>query len=162
MATLGDIIAAGKLRPLLLKNVSRVRTIYQTPEFKAWSNGALKAALPLDPSDIAPRMQVFDWIKQFLEGQSFDDPRHFKRMAPVERDVWEFSTVDVRIFGWFHARDVFIAVRGDLVEILKSDPDRPNAIYNEHRDACVAHRNELPLDEPKFVSNGRYADVISD
>lgn len=160
MATLQELVQRRDLRPVkvnLARNMFEERKFYATPDFWQWLNGPLRQAPASHKPDLRPAEQVLDLLRQFITGAPFPNSRWFKLMRPVSDDVWEFSKPDVRIFGWFPAKDNFVAVRGDFLENLKTNP----ALYSEHRNACVDHRKSIDLDEPKYRSGATYNDVIS-
>lgn len=162
MATFYELVAAGLLRPVKVK-ISRPgdfedRSIFGTAEFYSWLHGPVRSSKPFYRQDVKPAFQAHDLLVRFISGKTFDDSRLFKRMIPMSDDVWEFSTPDLRIFGWFQEKNRFIAVKGDFFEALKSD----RSLYESHRMECIAHRDALDLDEPKYLRDGNYRDVISD
>ncbi|WP_158704421.1 hypothetical protein [Rhizobium sp. NXC24] len=107
--------------------------------------------------DISPRQQAFAIIKDFIAGKPFPGPRMFKRMRPGSDDVWEMRTADLRFFGWFAAKDCFVAVAGDFFETLKEDKSR----YEAHRLDVLAKRIAIDLDEPKYLKGAKENDVVS-
>jgi hypothetical protein len=162
MATLNQLENAGSLKLIKVKpdrrTESAIRRMFATPEFYKWLMDDVRKATALSRLDISPGLQALDLLKQFIGGKPFDDPRLFKRMMPMSDDIWEFSTPDLRFFGWFAERDCYIAVAGDFVENLKND----KKLYEVHRIASMDHRKTLDLDEPKYLKDGKYRDVISD
>ncbi|TPJ34283.1 hypothetical protein [Mesorhizobium sp. B2-6-5] len=109
----------------------------------------------IDPAMTAPVKQVFGLLQTFITGKPLVHGRQFHILHPEKQDVWELKTVDVRIFGWFHERNRFVAVRGASMEQCKNDG------YAEFRNEVVAYRAALDLDEPKFKQGAKIDDVIS-
>lgn len=160
MATLSDLCGAGVLMRTgvkLSRQEFEARRIYVTPEFFKWLNDDVKRAVQLDPSDLAPRHQAHDFLRAYQTGAEFHIGRTFKRMRPLERDVFEFTTPDLRVFGWFYRTDEFIAVKGDFMEHTHSK----DGVYDSHRDDVVHFRETIDLDPPKYVPGALEHDVLS-
>jgi len=77
-------------------------------------------------------------------------------MRPKEADVFELVTPDVRIFGWFPRKDVFVAVAGDVMENTHG-----HDLYPGYRNMVIRQRELLDLDEPKWTPGASENDVIS-
>jgi len=61
--------------------------------------------------------------------------------------VWYLKTTDLRIFGWFWRKDIFLGVVADTKLRCQT-----HNLYQGYRTVNVERfRNELPLDEPKFI-----------
>lgn len=159
MATLAELCSRGELMPIKVRLSRREfeeRSLFGIPAFVKWMKGDVRAANALNPYDIAPRYQVFDLIRRFQTGGSFAVGRTFKRMRPHQRDVFEFTSPDLRVFGWFYRPRVFIAVVGDFMEHTHSGP----GIYGQHRDHVVRVRELIELDPPKWVHGASEDDVL--
>lgn len=159
MATLDELCGRGELAPITVRLSRREfaeRRLFGTPEFHKWLNVDVKSAESIDPHELAPRQQAFDFIRTFQLGLSFAIGREFKRMRPLERDVFEFSTYDLRIFGWFYRRATFIAACGDFMEHTHSAP----GIYDDHRNFVEQLRAKIDLDPPKWIVGGKENDVL--
>jgi hypothetical protein len=160
MATIDELCGRGKLTPIAV-NLSRrefaERRMFGTPEFHRWLNVDVKGAKSIDPHELPPRHQAYDFIRTFQLGSPFAIGRAFKRMRPHERDVFEFSTYDLRIFGWFYQRATFIAVCGDFMEHTHSEA----GIYDKHRSFVEQLRAEIDLDPPKWIVGGKEDDVLN-
>ncbi|RUW98318.1 MAG: hypothetical protein EOS71_00400 [Mesorhizobium sp.] len=132
------------------------RSIYGFPGFYDWLGGPLLRATAFDPINIAPRHQAAALFRDFISGKPLNVGRTFKRMRPKEADVFELVTPDVRIFGWFPKKNVFVAVAGDLMENTHG-----HDLYPGYRDMVVHERNNLDLDEPKWLQGVGEDDVVS-
>jgi len=80
----------------------------------------------------------------------------FKRLRPHGHDVFELKAPDVRIFGWFHERDRFIAARGASMEDVKN-----HDLYLGFVGEVDRARAALDLDEPKCLWGAGEDDVVS-
>jgi hypothetical protein len=68
----------------------------------------------------SPAEQLDEMFHQFCSGGNINvagaaswmhaghDQEELKELRCEPRDVWEFKTQDLRIFGWFHTPDIFI------------------------------------------------------
>lgn len=111
----------------------------------------------MEPSDLRPLAQVQQVLKNFIIGWPMRIGLDFHVMAPLESDVYELKTPDIRLFGWFYRRDHFIVVCGADIGRLKGQ-----GLYGQYRDRVVEARRQLPLDEPKCLWGAKEHDVISD
>jgi len=78
-------------------------------------------------------------------------------MKPIENDVYELRTPDLRIYGWFRQPGVFIAVCGDTMEKTHN----VDGLASAYRRVVEDHRNKLDLDEPKCQVGAEPKDVFS-
>lgn len=160
MATLDELCAQGILRRIgvrLSRREQPNRQMYSTPEFFEWLTSTVRSAVQFAPEDLAPRHQAHDFLRSYQIRLPFNVGRTFKRMRPRDRDVFEFTTPDLRIFGWFYRIDIFVAVRGDFMENTHSD----ETLYERYRDEVVAFRDDIDLDPPKHTPGASEDDVLS-
>lgn len=132
------------------------RRFYAFPQFQEWLFNDVKAAEPIIKGNIAPRHQALDLLVRYNSGGELNIGRTFKRMRPVDQDVFEFCTPDLRIFGWFYKKDCFIAVFGNFM-----DNTHGHDLYQGYRDEVKRIRDELDLDPPKWIEGADEYDVIS-
>jgi hypothetical protein len=130
------------------------RLIYGHPRFRAWMENVLPnlAADGFFAGAPSPREQVDALLHRFIAGyaiQSFPP----KCIKPEHNGVWELRTYDVRVFGWFWRRGVFIASHADTKSNCKG------GLYPTYRNGSVSDRNLLDLDPPKFIT-GVLNDVL--
>ncbi|MCE0743359.1 hypothetical protein LWC05_05565 [Acetobacter sicerae] len=160
MPTLVQLEGAGLLEKIdaLEDDVPPERYLYALPKFVQW----LKTDLPLmseNPlySDLTPQEQVYLLFEDYAAGRTFSTDRRFKKLACTpEHWVWEMKTDSIRIFGWVPCKDFFICCFGDSADEVKK-LDR----YAAYIARTVYERNQMPLEDPKFVAGKDYADVIS-
>jgi hypothetical protein len=67
-------------------------------------------------------------------------------LRPAGDGVWELKTADLRVFGWFHAKDCFLGHCADTAERVKE-----HRLYTGYVGEVVRFRDSLPLDEPKYI-----------
>ncbi|WP_421591135.1 hypothetical protein [Shinella sp. M27] len=135
------------------------RTLYGTPEFVAWLNDTLPALETTIPGgDIEPDEQVDACFHEYVIGSDMDPDLRFKKLHRTpDLHIWEFKTLDVRIFGWVPEKDVFICCYGDT----KDEIELKNA-YGAYMARTHFIRTQLDLDEPKSIESYNYDDVLSD
>lgn len=110
-----------------------------------------------EETDIAPMQQARALFKMFISGEALEEGLEFRLMQPMERDVYELKSADLRFFGWFYRRGIFIVTAADTMENVHSQ----EGLSSRHRDGVIAERNVLDLDPPKYIEGARIADVFS-
>ena len=111
------------------------RELYYSPDFRKWARDVLPtiqrtAAYATHES---PREEVAVILGRFAVGARLivepneDTPGDIKRLHPPENSIWELKTGDMRIFGWFHAHDCFVANTGGDATTIKA-----NRVYDRH------------------------------
>lgn len=160
MATLSELCESGVLDTIdqLEPDELPWRTLYGTTDFIAWLDQVLPR-LSHNPlyGDLTPLEQVVALFHEYIIGDDFFSDRRFKKLSCTpEYYVWEFKTADIRIFGWVPRKDCFICCFGEL---------KDNTVIYQSVGSYLAKtvfvRNNIALDEPKFVAGRSYVDVIS-
>lgn len=105
-----------------------------------------------------PALQAQNLLRHFISGKPMQHSRLFRQMSPLSNDVWELRSDDLRFFGWFHRKDCYVAVSGDLFENLKAD----KSLYEMHRIKAVKARDALNLNDPKHLQGAGRHDVLSE
>lgn len=133
------------------------RYFYVTPRALQYLDKTLPQLPQTQMSEAAPVEQVYSLLKRFVCGNelSYGDGNDIRDINPSDLGVWELKTEDMRLFGWFPLYDVFICDAVDDASRIKE-----YSLYAGYRDQCVAARDRMALDEPKFV-DGELKDVIS-
>lgn len=163
MATLDELIARGVLsaevdtapgsRPphrtlLLTRNFLEKRRVWAS----ARSNKGGRLSIP---------EQYYLFLNRFLAGKriSYGPLKHdlgFHPLEPHAREVVEFKTSHLRIFGWFFQRDVYIAHDGRLKDTLsRLDYERQRENTAHYRDVL------LGLDEPRSIPGDNADDFLT-
>lgn len=89
------------------------RAVFATDGFRAWWEEVLpNLAMDMDLA-VSPAGQIVTLLTDFVSGIRLEYPDDLAEMRPSEEGIWEFRTADVRVFGFFPGRDVFLAVHGD-------------------------------------------------
>ncbi|AUN33298.1 hypothetical protein [Niveispirillum cyanobacteriorum] len=108
-----------------------------------------------DRGALPPIEQVTQRFHDFVTGRPLVYNQGAKNLDPMVDGVWELKTHDVRIFGWFAAPSCFVAVNGALRSALVS-----HARFTPFIEEVTQLRNNLPLDEPKFIPGGVLRNVL--
>lgn len=80
----------------------------------------------------------------------------FKPLVHLQDGIWELKQPDLRFFGWFYEKDCFIGGALDTAFNVKSGP-----LYRGYAAEVAYHRQQLDLNEPKFVPGDDPRDVVS-
>lgn len=130
------------------------RLLYCTDGFRDWF-GRVLPTLKRDRGTLTPQEQVERQFHDFVLGRPQVYNQGVKSLDPMIDGVWEMKTSDVRIFGWFAARNCFIAVNGALRSDLV-----PRSRFAPFVAEVKQMRDSLDLDEPKFLTGGAPRDVL--
>jgi hypothetical protein len=160
MPTITDLIDSGAIVKIDVELAPRdqpLRLLYGTPQFIAWLQQVLAGAQPQQRLGHVPvAEQIDDLFYSFLSGQPLVFTRQFRVVRAEDNAVWELKTPDVRIFGWFMAKDCFVAVFGNWADTIK-DHD----LYRGYRIAIRRLRRELGIDATLCVKGVAPDDVLS-
>lgn len=160
MLTIADLVAKGaivKIEVDLAAHEQPSRLLYGTPGFIRWLRDVLDGAEP--PAclgEAAPAEQIDDLFAAFLSGEPLIFTKQFRVVRAEDHAVWELKTPDVRIFGWFMAKDCFVAVFGNWTYTIK-DHD----LYRGYRIGIRRLRREWCIDETLCVKGVSPDDVLS-
>lgn len=149
MATLAELDLAGDLWKVdleLAPDEQELRLVYASPRLKTWLTETLPQLGSTWAIEITPQEQVDALLVDFCLGEEIVYERMFRNIRPVGDGVWELKTADIRIFGWFCCKDVFVGHCADTAERIKE-----YNLYYGYRGEVVRFRDELGLDSPKFV-----------
>lgn len=134
-----------------------MRRIYLLPRAHKW----LSEVLPVTDSnwkiEESPAEQLDALIYEFCSGKQLPIVRRFKALVHLGDGVWELKTADLRLFGWFVRKDCFVV--SDCETALKV---KENTMYKPYCQQAVRLRDQLNLNEPKFITGDNPDDVISD
>jgi hypothetical protein len=160
MPTIADLVECGAIVKIDvdLARDQPLRLLYGTPQFIAWLQDVLGGGVQpprlLGHSSIAE--QIDDLFYSFLSGEQLIFTKQFHVIRAEENAIWELKTPDVRIFGWFMAKDCFVAVFGNWADTIK-DHD----LYRGYRIAIRRLRRELGIDATLCVKGVAPDDVLS-
>lgn len=145
-----------KLEAALSWREQEDRRIYLFPKAKDWMEQTLPGEVSDRGLETSPLEQLDEFMTHYCSGRELTYERQFRPINHIDNGIWELKTADVRLFGWFAAKDCFICTAGDTkYRILEY------RLVPGYRDEAVRFRDALDLDEPKFVTGDDPNDVIS-
>lgn len=158
MATIIELCDAGFLVSVgggLDAHEQPERLLFAFPHIIAW----LEHVLPTIEADFHdgkqdPLEQADDLFHDFVSGADFSFYGRSHSMLPTDPGIWELKTPDLRLFGWFAAKGVFV-----IAEISSAYLCKYHKLYAGFRNSVAYRRDNLDLDEPKFIT-GDYEDVL--
>ena len=160
MPTIADLVNSGAIVRIdvdLAPPAQPLRLLYGTPQFIEWLRGTLQGSQPSQLlGHTSPAEQIDDLFHSFLSGEQLMFTRQFRVVRLEENAVWELKTPDVRIFGWFAAKDCFVAVFGNWADTIKD-----HNLYRGYRIAIRRLRRELGVDATLCVKGVSPDDVLS-
>lgn len=80
---------------------------------------------------------------------SYGDGGEIRDLKPLDSDVWELKTADMRLIGWFCMRDIFICTAIEQKHRLVQ-----SNLYGPYIQDAVRMRNQMELQAPKSVEGG--------
>lgn len=130
------------------------RLVYALPRVLIWMESTLPT-LTTDgyvPGASTPTEQAENLLYQFIVGKPIKSMPP-KCMRPEGDGVWELRTHDLRFFGWFWRKSIFV------VSAIDTKARCLKGYYHGFRCQAERDRNNLDLDPPKFI-NGSLDDVL--
>lgn len=131
------------------------RLIYAHPRASRWLSQTLPR-LETDghvPGALRPEDQADTLFYQFIVGFPVMQMAP-NCLRPEDQGIWELRTHDLRFFGWFWIKGVFI-----ISSVEQAGRCKKLWLYPGHRDQARSDREALNLDEPKFIT-GDLEDVL--
>lgn len=160
MATLEELEEAGTLRKFTV-NLGRGelprREIYLARDAQRFVDETLRGLTAFEADDLSPAEQMVTLIRRYISGEAMEEDDDFKLMIPVDDDVYEFRTPDVRLYGWFYRPSIFIAVSAATMEQIHSI----NGLASGHRNGVSHCRANVTLDPPKYNQGASADDVLA-
>ncbi len=159
MATLSTLIERGdliKLDPGLPMSELEVREIYMTVGLTEWIDRVLPGIRERFNTSFTAQEQFSQLVEDFCGGVELQYEQGFHCMTPAESGVWELKTPNIRMFGWFCSKDIFVAFKALEASFVKT-----HGLYAGCRDEVIRFRSLLDLDEPKFVEGTDPHAVVS-
>jgi hypothetical protein len=129
--------------------------LYLFPHVRDWMRDTLPDLEPFfDHGRLSPIEQVDALLHDFIVDEDLAYYERSHSMRPETPGVWELKSPDIRLFGWFKSRRVFVVGEADSAFRCKQ-----YELYTGYRNSVVWRRENLDLDEPKFIL-GSYDDVL--
>lgn len=145
-----------KLDPALDDDQQEFRVLYASQRLQKWLQEVLPGLGSTWNIELSPLEQLDGFVSVYASGETLTFQHSFYPIAHVSHCVWELKTADLRIFGWFHARDCFIGVAADTTDRVKL-----HKLYHGYAGDVVRYLNALDLDEPKFLAGDDPNVVVS-
>jgi hypothetical protein len=142
--------------PELDANQLELRVLYASPRFRTWFEEVLPSLGSTWRLELAPAEQFDAFMAVYASGETLVYQHQFYPLRHVSNSVWELKTADLRIFGWFHQKDHFVAVAADTSQRVK-DHD----LYHGYANDVVRFSQNLDLDEPKLLAGDDPNAVVS-
>ncbi len=158
MATLDDIEQAGGLIRFdgnLEADEMPERALWHTPEYEAWIGDVLNLYAGTGRKKITPSDEVYSLSIDFILGRPMAYNVDLKKLDPIGHCVWEMKTAEVRVFGYFYLKKIFIAHHGEMKDYLKK-----RRCYAPHVQRVVEYMKSVGLDPPPCLTATRLSDVL--
>jgi hypothetical protein len=159
MATLLDLSGpGGSLFKLdaLEPNEQEFRCLYLSLKLKLWMENELPALTATWQTELSCLEQVAALTSEFCAGETLYYGPQFHCLHPLSDGVWILKTGDIRIFGFFNAKDHFVGVVANETYRVKF-----HDLYRGYVGEVVRFRNSLDLAEPKFIPGDDPRAVVS-
>lgn len=160
MSTLLDISRSGQIEkydPELPLRKQEERLVYFLPRVRDRIERHVASLESTFENEISPLEQLFATLESFCAGEALEFERQFHVLHAAEYGIWEIKTRDLRLFGWFPTRDVFVWSNIEAKSRLLEVPGLVGGFREESR----RDRDLLELDEPKFIPGDLPDAVVS-
>jgi hypothetical protein len=121
------------------------RMISFTSNFGKWLS-QLKSAPKKRGRTLTPFEEINQSFFAFVMGKPMAFGVDYRKLEPHGNHVWEFKTLEMRVFGWFPRKAHFLAVCGEFKDNLPN-----NKAYKPFIEQVIKFREALALDEPKAI-----------
>ena len=161
MATLSNLVLDGTLIRVtvpLRRDQFHDRKLYAFPECLEWMRTEVpKMKTGRINSATSPRDQLALRLRGWMAGEEMVESEMFRHMRPLQDDVIEMKTDDLRLFGWLCQPATFVVVCGGYADDYKEPTI--TKLYQDDVTVVVDARNALPLDGDK-ISRTNFNDII--
>lgn len=149
MATIVELARASEFElfePELRHRQQVSRLLYGRGKVWEWITNNLPEAESEYGLEVSPFEQLEEVLNAFCAGEQLIFERQIKPLHHTGFGVWEIKTLELRLFGWFPSKDVFVACSIDFATRIKT-----YNLYGGYRDEVIRFRDILDLDPPKFI-----------
>lgn len=105
-----------------------------------------------------PRAQLTDELQGFCSGRSYHQNQDFRLLDPIIYCLWELKTPDIRIYGWFVTKDLFVA--HTLADANTTHRENYARTAQKFVKATKDYRDDF-LKTKKFIKGIKTNDVVS-
>ncbi len=157
MATLYELETQGQVFRLTMRKIApQKREVWLFADVREWFGSVLPSLTSFyNDEQSTPIQQAYTLLGSFLRGEELYESEDFWRMRPIEADVFELKSPDLRFFGWFAKPKVFLIAAADTFANTHE-----HDLHDGYRNTVVYKRNNLDLDEPKVVAGAEPAHVF--
>ncbi|QUL38141.1 hypothetical protein [Erythrobacter sp. JK5] len=106
--------------------------------------------------ELSPAEQLDELVYHFATGGVLDCPRQFHVLSHKRDGIWELKTPDLRLFGFFARKDIFICT-----DVADANAVKEGCLYAGYCEQAWFKRERLDLDDPKFVGGVEPKNVVS-
>lgn len=106
--------------------------------------------------ETTPAEQLDELFYHFMSGGVLDFPKQFHDLQHVRDGIWQLKTADLRLFGWFASKDCFICAY-----VVNANELKRGLPYSGYCEQTWFKRQNLDLDEPKFIPGQEPTNVVS-
>jgi len=132
------------------------RHVYGLQPFVDFVRGDLQGLSSSWTVQETPAEQIAAFLADFCEGEVLEIRPHLKSLMHLGSGIWELKTADVRVFGWFPLKDVFIADDGGHAGDIKV-----NKLYPTYCSNAVGRRSQGLLAGLPFITGSDPNNVVS-
>jgi hypothetical protein len=146
-----------KYDPELPAKQAEIRKFYASKRMQQWVTNELPKLESTWKIEQSPQEQLSELLDDiYCPGEPLTFDRQFKPLRYIEDGIWELKTADLRVFGWFFAKDCFVASAANQTNIIKQ-----LHLYIPYGQEAIRLRNQLDLNSPKFVPGDDPNAVVS-
>jgi hypothetical protein len=146
-----------KYDPELAPKQREIRTFYASQRMQKWVTEDLPKLESTWKIEQSPQEQLSELLDEiYCPEEPLTFGRQFRPLRYIVDGIWELKTADLRVFGWFFAKNCFIASAANLTDLIKR-----LHLYLPYQEEAVRVRNQLDLDDPKFVPGDDPHAVVS-
>ncbi len=106
--------------------------------------------------EVSPIEQFDELVYNFATGGMLECPRQFHVLCHKRDGVWELKAPDLRLFGFFPMKDIFVCT-----DVADANQVKAAGQYSGYCEQCWFKRDRLDLDDPKFITGTDPRDVVS-
>ncbi|WP_068489887.1 hypothetical protein [Paramagnetospirillum marisnigri] len=118
-------------------------------------------SLPRDRDvDLTPKRALDNLFCDFVTGVSLETPKSIREITPHKAGIWEFKTLDLRVFGFFEKIDLFIATHGATYDETHIPHPKTGETLFTHSEFGAKSASVAKDLGTTIICSGKYDDVI--
>jgi len=158
MSTIDTLLAGGRLRPVdfgLLDDELPERGLVGTERFFGFLTNELPS-IPSQDAMLSALEQLASLFNRYLTNTPLILNSPISPLRHLEDAVWEFKTLDVRVFGWAVRKDYFVVDSGCDTKKLKAGNINYSAFINQ----TTWVRKNLGFQSGTYITGSHPSNVI--